>query len=76
MTTAAVWNLGSSSFQLLICEVGPSNTLRPLVKRRALLDPGLDVGYSGVIPPKRVVAALAAAKRLREGLDIVRPAQV
>ncbi|HMK98206.1 MAG TPA: hypothetical protein VK425_11710 [Acidimicrobiales bacterium] len=76
MTTAAVCDLGSSSFQLLICEDGPGGSLKPLHKRRALLNLGLDVGASGAIPPKRVEAAVAAAKRLRLALEAWAPEAV
>lgn len=73
MSIGAVWDLGSSSFQLLICEASPPQALRPLLKRRALLNLGLDVGSSGAIPQPRVSAAVAAARRLRKGLESVRP---
>ena len=65
---AAVWDLGSSSFHLLVCEVGRDESLEPVVHRRALLNLGLSVGATGAIPPERVAAAVAAAKRLRAGL--------
>jgi exopolyphosphatase / guanosine-5'-triphosphate,3'-diphosphate pyrophosphatase len=65
---AAVWDLGSSSFHLLVCEAGPDNTLAPVLHRKALLNLGLSVGASGDIPRDRVAASVAAAKRLRAGL--------
>ncbi|HXX91881.1 MAG TPA: hypothetical protein VEI83_16810 [Acidimicrobiales bacterium] len=70
---AAVWDLGSSSFHLLVCEVGPSGTLVPVMRRRALLNLGVAVGASGSIPVERVNAAVAATKRLRKALDAHRP---
>ncbi|HTV11638.1 MAG TPA: hypothetical protein VME20_07225 [Acidimicrobiales bacterium] len=76
MTTAAVWDLGSSSFQLLVCDVGPPATLKPLLKRRALLNLGLEVGFSGLISQKRAAAALSAAKRMRQALEIMKPSVV
>jgi exopolyphosphatase/guanosine-5'-triphosphate,3'-diphosphate pyrophosphatase len=63
-----VWDLGSSSFHLLVCEAGPADTLTPVLHRRALLNLGLSVGERGSIPRDRVAASLAAAKRLRAGL--------
>jgi len=63
-----VWDLGSSSFHLLVCEAGPDRSLTPVLHRRALLNLGLDVGARGTIPRDRVVAAVAAVKRLRAGL--------
>lgn len=64
----AVWDLGSSSFHLLVCEAGPGRTLTPVLHRRALLNLGLSVGARGSIPRDRVAASVAAAKRLRAGL--------
>jgi len=71
---AAVWDLGSSSFHLLVCEVDPAGTLTPVMRRRALLNLGVAVGASGSIPVDRVAAAVAATKRLRKTLDAHRPA--
>jgi len=65
---AAVWDLGSSSFHLLVCEADPGGSLVPVLHRRALLNLGLSVGAKGRIPPDRVAASVAAAKRLRAGL--------
>jgi exopolyphosphatase/guanosine-5'-triphosphate,3'-diphosphate pyrophosphatase len=70
---AAVWDLGSSSFHLLVCEVGPGGTLAPHLRRRALLNLGVAVGATGSIPVDRVAAAVAATKRLRKALDPVQP---
>ncbi len=63
-----MWDLGSSSFHLLVCEVGPGHALTPVLHRRALLNLGLSVGERGAIPRDRVAASVAAAKRLRAGL--------
>ena len=65
---AAVWDLGSSSFHLLVCEATGDQNLVPVVHRRALLNLGLSVGARGAIPRDRVAAAVAAAKRLRAAL--------
>jgi exopolyphosphatase/guanosine-5'-triphosphate,3'-diphosphate pyrophosphatase len=65
---AAVWDLGSSSFHLVVSEVGPGRSLTPVLHRRALLNLGLSVGAKGSIPRDRVAASVAAAKRLRAGL--------
>lgn len=66
---AAVWDLGSSSFHLLVCEVGSRGTLEPVLRRRALLNLGGSVGERGEIPPERAAAAVAAVRRLRHQLD-------
>ena len=68
-----MYDLGSSSFQVLVCETGPGQTLRPALKRRSLLNLGLEVGSKGAIPPLRVKAAVAAVKRLRRALDDYKP---
>jgi len=65
---AAVWDLGSSSFHLLVCEA-TDHFLNPVAHRRALLNLGLNVGARGNIPRERVTASVAAAKRLRSGLN-------
>jgi exopolyphosphatase/guanosine-5'-triphosphate,3'-diphosphate pyrophosphatase len=69
----AVWDLGSSSFQVLACKLGPSQTLLPVLKRRSLLNLGLEVGSTGMISPERVRASVTAAKRLRRAIDTVDP---
>ncbi len=70
---AAVWDLGSSSFQVLVCDAGPCGTLEPVMRRRALLNLGFAVGASGSIPADRLAASIAAATRLRRALDEVQP---
>jgi exopolyphosphatase/guanosine-5'-triphosphate,3'-diphosphate pyrophosphatase len=66
---AAVWDLGSSSFHLLVCDVAADFVLTPVLHRRALLNLGLSVGARGNIPRERAAASVAAAKRLRAGLS-------
>jgi len=66
---AAVWDLGSSSFHLVVCEVTGDQALVPVVHRRASLNLGLSVGQRGAIPRERAAAAVAAVKRLRGGLN-------
>lgn len=73
MSRAAVWDLGSSSFQVLVCDHLGCGVLEPVVRRRALLNLGLSVGASGHIPPERVTASLAAVKRLRRAVDDTKP---
>ncbi len=73
MVRGAVWDLGSSSFQVLACKLGPAQTLVPVLKRRSLLNLGLEVGATGVISPERVRASVTAAKRLRRAIDAVDP---
>lgn len=70
---AAVWDLGSSSFQVLVCDSPGCNQLKPVIRRRASLNLGMAVGATGSIPAERVTASLAAAKRLRRAVEDVRP---
>jgi exopolyphosphatase / guanosine-5'-triphosphate,3'-diphosphate pyrophosphatase len=73
MARAAVWDLGSSSFQVLVCDHSGCDGLVPVLRRRALLNLGTGVGATGSIPKERVAASLIAVKRLRRALDPVRP---
>jgi exopolyphosphatase / guanosine-5'-triphosphate,3'-diphosphate pyrophosphatase len=69
-TRAAVFDLGSSSFHLLICEVcDGGRSLTHTVRRRSVLQLGASLGSGGTIPKERAAAAVAAAKRLRSSLD-------
>lgn len=68
---AAVWDLGSSSFHLLVCDHKPPDGLEVVLRRRALLNLGASVGAEGSIPAKRAGSALAAVKRLRGALQQV-----
>jgi exopolyphosphatase/guanosine-5'-triphosphate,3'-diphosphate pyrophosphatase len=64
-----VWDLGSSSFHLLVCDHARSSELRVVLRRRAQLNLGAAVGAHGSIPRDRATAAVAAAQRLRRALD-------
>lgn len=70
---AAVWDLGSSSFQVLVCDSQGCHQLQPIVRRRASLNLGMAVGATGSISPERVRASLSAAKRLRRAVEDTRP---
>lgn len=70
-----MWDLGSSSFQVLVCDRRGCG-LEPVLRRRAALNLGMSVGSSGSIPAERVAASVSAAKRLRRALDDVRPDMV
>jgi exopolyphosphatase/guanosine-5'-triphosphate,3'-diphosphate pyrophosphatase len=69
-TRAAVFDLGSSSFHLLVCEADEDGReLVPLLRRRSVLQLGASLGSTGSIPKDRAAAAVAAAKRLKSALD-------
>jgi len=71
-----VWDLGSSSFHLLVCDVGKDEALVPVLHRRSTLNLGLSVGRSGSIPRDRIAASVAAAQRLKAGLSKARASVV
>ena len=73
MARGAVLDLGSSSFQLLVCEKGLHDSLRPVLKRQSLLNLGLEVGATGRISSGKVKASITAAKSLRRALERGRP---
>ncbi len=70
---AAVYDLGSSSFQLLVCDVADDGSLEPVARSRAALELGAAVGATGVVPPERVAAARRAARRLAVRLHSLIP---
>jgi exopolyphosphatase / guanosine-5'-triphosphate,3'-diphosphate pyrophosphatase len=73
VTRGAVLDLGSSSFQLLVCEKGLYGSLTPVLKRQSQLNLGLEVGSSGRISPAKVKASVVAVKRLRRALERAHP---
>jgi len=73
VTRAAVLDLGSSSFQLMVCQTGPGQSLKPVLKRQSLLNLGLEVGSRGVISPERARASMRAVKFLRKALNRASP---
>lgn len=70
---AAVVDLGSSSFHLLVCDVVPDGPLVPVAKRRATLDLGAAVGATGLVQPDRLAAALAVVRRMAEQIRDLAP---
>jgi exopolyphosphatase/guanosine-5'-triphosphate,3'-diphosphate pyrophosphatase len=68
-----VWDLGSSSFQVLVCDSPGRGRLQPVTRRRASLNLAMAVGATGSIPPERVRASVSAAKRLRRAVEETRP---
>jgi len=69
----AVVDLGSSSFQLLVCDIAADGMLVPVAKSRSTLDLGATVGASGSLSHDRVVAAVAVARRLADQLKELAP---
>ncbi len=73
VTRGAVLDLGSSSFQLLVCEKGLYGSLTPVLKRQSQLNLGLEVGSSGRISSGKVKASVVVVKRLRRALERAHP---
>jgi exopolyphosphatase/guanosine-5'-triphosphate,3'-diphosphate pyrophosphatase len=70
-TRAAVFDLGSSSFHLLVCDVyDGGRSIAHVLRRRAVLQLGASLGTGGTIPQERAAAAVAAAKRLKVQLEL------
>lgn len=69
----AVYDLGSSSFHLLVCDVEPDGGLLPVSRHRATLDLGVALGSSGALPHDRLLAAGRALRRLGSQLAASEP---
>ncbi len=72
----AVFDLGSTSFHLLVVDAWRDGTLAPVARRRSLLHLGADVARSGSIAPDRGAAAVRTLRRLHRaaegaGADVV-----
>lgn len=69
----AVYDLGSSSFHLLVCDAAPDGRLQEVARHRATLDLGVALGASGGLPHDRLLAAGRALRRLRSQLAPLQP---
>lgn len=69
----AVFDLGSSSFHLLVCDVTAAGALEPVSRHRATLDLGVALGASGRLPHDRLIVAARALRRLRDQLQPLQP---
>lgn len=69
----AVFDLGSSSFHLLVCDVASDGRLSPVERHRATLDLGVALGAGGALPHDRLTAAARALRRLARALDPLEP---
>jgi exopolyphosphatase / guanosine-5'-triphosphate,3'-diphosphate pyrophosphatase len=72
----AVYDLGSSSFHLMVVDASRDGALSPVLRRRSFLHLGTEVARSGAVPPDRVASALRAVRRLHTaaeeaGVDVV-----
>jgi exopolyphosphatase/guanosine-5'-triphosphate,3'-diphosphate pyrophosphatase len=69
----AVYDLGSSSFHLLVCDVEDDGGLCPVRRHRAVLELGTAVGAAGSVPPDRLRQAVRTVQRLAEALEPLEP---
>lgn len=70
---AAVYDLGSSSFHLQVCDVDDDDALMLVARHRSTLDLGAAVGATGMVPAERVTASLRATSRMADRLDQLEP---
>jgi exopolyphosphatase/guanosine-5'-triphosphate,3'-diphosphate pyrophosphatase len=72
----AVYDLGSSSFHLMVVDASREGALHTVLRRRSFLHLGTEVARSGSVPPDRAASALRAVRRLHaaaeeSGVDLV-----
>ena len=65
----AVFDLGSSSFHLMVVDAFRDGRLVPVLRRRSFLHLGTEVAKTGEVPRERSTAAVAAVRRLQEAAD-------
>ncbi len=61
----AVFDLGSSSFHLMVVDASRDGQLAPIVRRRSFLHLGTDVARTGGVPAERAALAVRTVRRLR-----------
>jgi exopolyphosphatase/guanosine-5'-triphosphate,3'-diphosphate pyrophosphatase len=65
----AVFDLGSSSFHLMVVEASRDGLLTPILRRRSFLHLGTEVARTGGVPADRAASAVRAVRRLRVAAD-------
>ena len=65
----AVFDLGSSSFHLMVVDASRDGALHPVLRRRSFLHLGTEVARSGTVPPDRAASALRAVRRLHTAAE-------
>ena len=65
----AVFDLGSSSFHLMVVDASRDGALDPVLRRRSFLHLGTEVARSGAVPPDRAASALRAVRRLHTAAE-------
>lgn len=74
----AVFDLGSTSFQLLVTDAADDGSLTHILRDRVILNLGADVAATGQVPQEQVDRALAVVARFRDvaeraGAEVVIP---
>jgi exopolyphosphatase/guanosine-5'-triphosphate,3'-diphosphate pyrophosphatase len=72
----AVFDLGSSSFHLMVVDASREGLLVPVLRRRSFLHLGTEVARTGGVPPDRAASAVRTVRRLataceEAGVDVV-----
>ena len=65
----AVFDLGSSSFHLMVVDASRDGVLEPVLRRRSFLHLGTEVARTGGVPADRATSAVRAVHRLRMAAD-------
>ena len=65
----AVFDLGSSSFHLMVVDASRDGHLTPVLRRRSFLHLGTEVARTGGVPADRAASAVRAVRRLRVAAD-------
>jgi exopolyphosphatase/guanosine-5'-triphosphate,3'-diphosphate pyrophosphatase len=65
----AVFDLGSSSFHLMVVDASREGVLTPVLRRRSFLHLGTEVARTGGVPADRATTAVRAVRRLRAAAD-------
>jgi exopolyphosphatase/guanosine-5'-triphosphate,3'-diphosphate pyrophosphatase len=65
----AVYDLGSSSFHLMVVDATREGRLTPVLRRRSFLHLGTEVARTGRVPADRAASAVRAVRRLRMAAD-------
>jgi exopolyphosphatase/guanosine-5'-triphosphate,3'-diphosphate pyrophosphatase len=65
----AVYDLGSSSFHLMVVDATREGRLTPVLRRRSFLHLGTEVARTGGVPADRAATAVRAVRRLRMAAD-------
>jgi exopolyphosphatase/guanosine-5'-triphosphate,3'-diphosphate pyrophosphatase len=65
----AVFDLGSSSFHLMVVDASRDGRLTPVLRRRSFLHLGTEVARTGGVPADRAASAVRTVRRLRAAAD-------